>query len=416
MPARAMYAIPKPAVHLKVSQILGFGDDVRLLNCALERTAGKNPRYYIRPLLERPGGNGKPIKAKERIYLESTTKQAALKERTLMLERLNKRSVVLSAQVTMGEFLDEYLRRFVRRPGVIASTTRGKYESHIKNHIRPRFADVPMAMMNMGLIQDWLDSKEKLSDSTKSDLRNILCGVFTQAEEWGYWRDRKNPARSVRMGAIEPVRHHRKLTVEQTMALLASLPQDVRLICEVALSLTLRISEVLGLRESNFDATAGTVTIDQRYHRGDVNRPKTSRAKRVLPLEWLTDRVASLVTGNPDAWLFSIRTKTTRKTANGVKQCAGRVCRDDNSMRRYFLRPAAERLGLYYPGFGFHSFRREAITELRNVLPASQVQMVSGHATKQTNDGYVLADSVQIRAGVRAIQERFMGQPAGGVQ
>jgi len=31
---------------------------------------------------------------------------------------------------------------------------------------------------------------------------------------------------------------------------------------------------------------------------------------------------------------------------------------------QHFLRPAAEKLGLYHPGFGFHSFRREAVTAL----------------------------------------------------
>ena len=52
-----------------------------------------------------------------------------------------------------------------------------------------------------------------------------------------------------------------------------------------------------------------------------------------------------------DDFVFSL------KTSRGV-------CRDDRDILQHLLRPAAEKLGLYYPGFGFHSFRREAVTAL----------------------------------------------------
>jgi hypothetical protein len=47
----------------------------------------------------------------------------------------------------------------------------------------------------------------------------------------------------------------------------------------------------------------------------------------------------------------------------GVKTTKG-ICRDDRDINNYFLRKQAKALGLYYVGFGFHAFRREAITAI----------------------------------------------------
>ena len=38
------------------------------------------------------------------------------------------------------------------------------------------------------------------------------------------------------------------------------------------------------------------------------------------------------------------------------------VSRDDRDINQHFLRPAAQDLGIYWKGFGFHALRREAIT------------------------------------------------------
>ena len=73
-----------------------------------------------------------------------------------------------------------------------------------------------------------------LSWNMRTDLRNILSGIFTKAIEWGLWKD-PNPVTAVSVGRKRTVRQHRKLTVEETRKLLDALPRDVRIICEVAI-------------------------------------------------------------------------------------------------------------------------------------------------------------------------------------
>ena len=151
-----------------------------------------------------------------------------------------------------------------------------KYLNHIKNHIRPAFGHLMMADLTTGLIDEWLAAKAraKLSWATRIDLRNLLSGIFTQAGKWGLWRE-KNPALHVSVGRKRPVRDKRKLTEEETRRVLKALPEDVRLICMMALFCTLRISEVLGLQWKHIDWARGLILAPQR----DARRSRRYRLK-----------------------------------------------------------------------------------------------------------------------------------------
>ena len=60
-----------------------------------------------------------------------------------------------------------------------------------------------------------------------------------------------------------------KLSVEETRALLATLPGEVRLIRGTTPYCTLRISEVLGLQWKHVDFEAGKILVRRRWYRGD---------------------------------------------------------------------------------------------------------------------------------------------------
>jgi hypothetical protein len=80
----------------------------------------------------------------------------------------------------------------VTKPGKIASSTRSKYEHNIRNHIRPTWQNIALADMRTLKIQQWLDAKEAdgISWATRTDLRNLLSGIFTKSTEWGLWKFR----------------------------------------------------------------------------------------------------------------------------------------------------------------------------------------------------------------------------------
>ena len=124
-----------------------------------------------------------------------------------------------------GELLDYYLQQFVRNPEKPAASARAKYETHIANHIRPARTDKMLGEIRGLEIDRWLAEKGRprmvdmagktkivagLPWSTRTDLRNIMSGIFTKAIEWGLWKD-ANPVASVSVGRKKTVRHHRKL-------------------------------------------------------------------------------------------------------------------------------------------------------------------------------------------------------------
>jgi integrase len=385
-----------------IAQLLGLGSQMRSQNPTLCQTAGQDPRWYIRPYVDHLQADHSIKRVKERIYLGSCaemTKRQAQAEAAKAMAMLNDRRRAVLAQINFAQFLDEYTKKYVRKPDHLAASTQEKYTRHIENHIRPAFGRFMMAEITTQRIEDWLAEKAMagLSWATRMDLRNILSGIFTQASRWGYWRE-KNPATEVCVGKQRAVREKRKLTDQQTRQLLDALPEDVRLICMVALFCTLRISEVLGLQWKHVDWAQGLLLVRQRYYRGDLDEPKTRKAKRDVPLGYLADLLREVWPGegHEEDFIFAV------KTARGL-------CRDDRDINHYFLRKAAKALGLYWRGFGFHAFRREAITAISATAGVGQAMNLAGHTKADMSQEYTLVDHSEQERAVRAFQERILG-------
>ena len=194
------------------------------------------------------------------------------------------------------------------------------------------------------------------------------------------------------------VREKKKLAMADTQRLLLALPDDVRLIIMAALFCTLRISEVLGLQWRHLDFKTGKIMVRQRYYRGNLDVPKSQKAIRDVPMGELSRLLAERNPGPQaaDDFVFSV------KTSRGV-------CRDDRDILQHFLRPAAEKLGLYYPGFGFHSFRREAVTALAQEIGVPQTMKAAGHSKADMTLLYTLEDFEQQAAGIRHFQHQVLG-------
>jgi integrase len=183
--------------------------------------------------------------------------------------------------------------------------------------------------------------------------------------------------------------------------LLIALRPDVRLVCMVALFCGLRISEVLGLMWKHIDFDRQMLLIRQRYWRGDLDRTKSEAADRDIPYGALQSLVEKLYPGNHascgERFVFNIKTNSVRG-----------ITRDDRSIRRNFLRPAAKDLGIYYRGFGFHSLRREAVTAIARECGAIQACRVAGHSRLDQTLDYGLDEYAEQERAIRRIQEPFV--------
>lgn len=364
----------------------------------------KGGRYVIRPYVDRLV-NGEITRVQERIYLKATSKRDAIREKNEIMATINHSKYVVQSQINFGEFLDHYLAEYVEKPENLASSTRLKYICQIKNHIRPAFANLQIALVTTKRMDAWLGDKARagLSWATRMDLRNLMCGIFTQARKWGYWQE-LNPAMDVTVGRERATREHVKLTIQETRALLDELPDDVRRICEVALYCTLRISEVLGLTWKHIDLKAGVIHVRQRWYRGDLDVVKTRKARRDVAMGSLAADLAKMYPGEEkeEEFVFSVRTHL------GVWKTPA-VCRDDRDINQHFLRPAAVKLGIYRLGFGFHAFRREAVTEHGRVIGIAQAQRMAGHSKADMTQEYTLSDLKAQKRSVKVLQKKVRG-------
>lgn len=394
------------ALSFSLSALLGaMGDNVpreRFQDPKLQQN--KNGSWFIRPWVDVITANGRK-RQKKVIVLGAATigKRAAQAAKTQVMSTINRATYVLQSQISFADLLTEFEREHTRRLSV---PTQLKYESLMKVHIIPAWSGMKLIEVTGQRIQQWLDAKsiagtpEYKAWSTRADLRNLMSAVFTFARSHKFWQE-ANPLEHVTAGRKRLEREKRKLTDDQTRQLLAALPPMIRSMACVALFCGLRISEVLGLQEKHIDFSRGDLSVEQRYHRGNLDSTKNRKAERKVPLGYLADELRLLMVGAPERFVFGYQ------TGNSL------MCRDDRDLQRRFLRPAAQKVGCYYPGFGWHSLRREAVTAFNASLGVTQAMQLAGHSTIEMSGVYTLADRVAQDAAVRERQERLMGSTKG---
>jgi integrase len=368
----------------------------------------KNGCYFIRPWIDVVTKDG--LKRKKKTIVLGTSgigKRGAIAKKNEVMRTLNRADYMIQSQIVFGEMLDNFTRGYASKLGAVA---RSKYGALIKNHVRPAFGTLTMCEITTQRMQAWLDEKERagFSWSTRTDLRNLLSNVFHRAIEWGLYKE-ANPVQFVHAGRKALVQDKRKLKDEDTRRLLASLPYDLRVMCCTCLYSALRVTEALGLQEKHLDFERGVILVRQRFFRGDLDVPKSNKAKRDVPMGYLANDLKQLCVGDPERYVFQIQThpKWGRSTT---------ICRDDRGLAQHFLRPAAKALGFYWKGFGFRSLRREAITAIGSVAGIGQAMNAAGHVHADTSLLYTLQDLSEQDRAIRLHQERHQGKPQGGVQ
>ncbi|MBM3741034.1 MAG: phage integrase family protein, partial [Acidobacteria bacterium] len=286
------------------------------------------------------------------------TKRQAEVERDKFLAKINKPTVqekIADGLALFSKMVEKYRAAHVEAAVaghfLLAKPTREKYIIHLEQRIVPQWGARRLCEINPDEVQQWLfDTCD--SWHMMNDLRGIMSGIYTKAEEWGYWPEgRRNPMSRVKIGEKWTVRPERILTEEQTVKVLARLSDPNLLIVETALATGARISEILGLTWQHVDLKDGIVHVVQRNWRGDIDDPKSKTSKRPLTLGNLVDRYRTKAVADkaqPDKWVF------VRNDGSGLPLWDSGV--------RQALKKAAAAEGCDFPGLGPHSFRRANIT------------------------------------------------------
>jgi integrase len=323
--------------------------------------------------------------------MDEISHKQAMKLRAEILEVANDGRMIIQAQQRFRGLVTRFKED--RLPQLGAGTA-AKYTSQIDCHVLPAFGDKKLCDIDRQMVEAWLTSKSKLSWWTREGLRGVMSSIFAAAKEWKLWTG-DNPASGVRLGRKKEAREKRLLTAEQLQAILAAVSDDTRFMILIAVVAGLRISEVCGLQWRDIDFEAGTLTVQRRWYRGDLDEPKSEAARRTRQI-------------GPLAVEFRLRKSSCpQKSDNStgfIFQADG-VPVDERDILRFELRPILKRLGLYYPGFGWHAFRRQNVTWRQTVGGANpfEAQKAAGHTRLDTTMLYSLRDADRERGQVEAI-------------
>ena len=273
----------------------------------------------------------------------------------------------------------------------------------ISQHIRPKWGDVLLRDVRPALVQDWL-RKLPISPKYKGHIRSLMYRLFDRAMIWELIGIDRNPMQLVEVKGISKRRQRpRTLQVKEAWRILDALSQPYRTIVLIALCFGLRISEILGLRWTDFDFKRSAVLIQRSSVGKRLNRLKTECSQDEVPLErgFIVElkKWQELCLESEGQWLFP-------------SPVTGRPLHAD-SMRTDHLIPTSLLLGL--GRIGFHTFRHTYRAWLDETgAPVGVQQKLMRHAhISTTMDQYGNASMEAKRKANRPLVQRLLKRSAG---
>ncbi|MDY5152592.1 Phage integrase, N-terminal SAM-like domain [Actinobaculum suis] len=279
--------------------------------------------------------------------------------------------------------LGEYARGWIDTVDVTPATRRG-YESVLRCHILPRWADVPLKEIRRPEVVDWANSLTSSVKSTRDTFRNILNAAVAdeRISENPYPPNSKNVRKPVREKGRKKRQAH-AISREELLALANEVPEYQRLMTLTAGQFGLRSGEIRELRGKDvaYDSTTGLTRV--RVERGVTG-----------------DGVATVV-GNPKT-RFSIRTiymggPVGKEIAQRARQVgpAGLLFPAKEDARKHMpnkqwgvnLANACKRLGIEHTTP--HDLRHTATSlAIRAGMHLRDVQAMLGHSTDYMTKHY----------------------------
>jgi integrase len=270
------------------------------------------------------------------------------------LRPINEGTELRGSAMKFGDFMDQiYIPRYLReaetgRPAKLASTTRASYKYTIEKYLRPEFGGRCLRDLTQGALEDYFAALN-VSYPILSKNRDALSSILRAAVKAGDLS--RNPIEGLELPKDRRGRRPKPtITPEQFANLIEAVSEPYATMIFTAVWTGLRISELIGLKWRCIHADS--ITIEERYCRGDWSAPKTEASAatigvdpeviaRLLRLPTLTVEVRAgrairkhklVKSGGPDDLVFQ-----------SVQD--GRPMNDQNILKRH-LQPAARKLGL----------------------------------------------------------------------
>lgn len=235
---------------------------------------------------------------------------------------------------------------------LMAKSTRDRYEGVLEKYLLPTFGALSLRDLTPLLIQRYFSNMaaSALAHESRDKIRDVLSSVLRSAVEYGLLVN--NPVENVRMPPERRGKNRSKpyLTPEQFDELVARIPEPYATMVFVAIYTGLRVSELVGLRWN--DIHESSITIDERYCRGDWGAPKSDASNTTIGVNrCVIERIHRMKLLSVEVQAgYAVRKYRVVKfdgpeelVFQSVKK--GGPMRDNNILTR-FIKPAARNVGL----------------------------------------------------------------------
>jgi integrase len=164
-------------------------------------------------------------------------------------------------------------------------STARMYRSWLRNHILPKWGDLPVGEVQPRPIELWL-RESSLSPKSKAHIRGVLHLLMEFAMWSGVLEISRNPIDLVVVkGATKRTRQPRSLTVEEFRKFVQHLEEPFRTMALLCVCFGLRISECLALKWSDVDWLNGKLRIERAIVRQHVDDVKTIYSQKQMKID-----------------------------------------------------------------------------------------------------------------------------------
>lgn len=293
--------------------------------------------------------DGRRIRKVKRVPLAPVTanKREAERLRDEYLEGINQAHVGIGGACLFRDFTQIYDRDVLSG---LASTTRERSQSVLKNHLIPEFGPLMLREITLERAQGYFAEVQRsnLSPESVDKLRDVLSAVLRTAVDYG--RLGSNPAEKIRLKRRKLTRQKPFLRVEQFHSLLILIPEPYATMVYVAVFTGLRVSELAGLLWRNVHADS--ITVEQRYCRGDMDQPKSDSSRSTISVdEHVIQRIERLksmevVVKAGRGWRHHKVVKSDSPDDLVFQSVAKGVPMRDNNILSRHIKPAGRQLGI----------------------------------------------------------------------
>jgi integrase len=304
--------------------------------------------------------DGQPVRVKKRVRLaliETTTERKALKLRDEYMQPLNASFTGVGSATSFHDFVHgTYLRcDFVN----LAKSSQDRTKGILKNYLLPAFGKMMLRDITPAVAQQYysLFANSELSRESVDKIRDTQAAILQLAAV----KYRLIPSSPMEHIDLPRTKNRRKpqrayITPEQFDRLVRNMPEPYATMVYVAIYTGLRVSELIGLKWG--DLSHDTITVDERYCRGDWAEPKSDASAATIGVDReVIERMHKLkiLTVSVKAGTGTRKYKLVKKDGaddlvfQSVKD--GKPMRDNNILSR-FIKPAGRKLG-----FGFVNWR-----------------------------------------------------------